>query len=472
MWWSSEAGLGPSRLARAVLVAGAALVAAFAVVVLVDPLPFCYSDGDTATWAMLVRRGVWLWRPLAGLPLDQSNYPPAYVALVAALSPSEAAIPRTGELVSAAAYGATALMVASVVRRAGRPEGARWAGLLVVGSGVAASYGAACLPDALGLALVTGGAVVAARRARGWPLGAGLLFAAGILVKHSLIAIPAGTIGWAVLGRGRTRGERAAGAAMGATAALVVVAVVTALGLWRPLVMWSMGRWELGNLVEKLAGWVGPLGAGIALALRGMARGGPASPEGDGAALTLGPFRGALVAALGWSLALGRIGSGSNYLLELVVVTSVLATATAPAARLFTLHALASVAQGAIWIGFLLASGLPSLRAERAAVAAVLAEDPRPALVEQSWFASRLGRAPVVIPFLAAQLHVAGLWDEAPFVELIARGELGRVILSFDLDAPPAGGHADRFSPAVLSALRGRYALRARRDGLYVYAPR
>jgi hypothetical protein len=332
---------------------------------------------------------------------------------------------------------------------------------------VAASYGAACLPDALGLLLVTGGAVVAARRVRGWPVVVGLLFAAGILVKHSLVAIPAGTIGWAVLGRGRTRRERIDGAVAAATTALVVSSVVTALGLWKPLVLWSMGRWELANLLEKLAGWIAPLGFGVAVALRAVVR-----PEVDSPALTLGPFRGALVAALVWALALGRIGSGSNYLLELVVVVSVLATATAPASPLYTLHALGSVIQGAIWLVFLLVSGIPQLRAERATVAAVLAEDARPALVEQSWFATRLGRPPVVIPFLAAQLEVAGLWSHRPFVEAVERGDFGRIVLSFDLDGEMTGGHADRFHPDVVRAMRGRYRRASRRGGLFVYAPR
>jgi len=286
-------GRRPDVVARTVIVAGVALVGVFALVLQFDWLPFCYSDGDTATWAWLVRRGVWLWRPLGGLPLDQSNYPPAYLVLVALLSPKERAIPSTGALLSFASYVLTALMVASVVRRAGRPEAARWAMLLVFASGVAACYGLTCLPDALGLMLVTAGATVTARRLRGWPLAAGALFAAGILVKHSLVAIPAGTIGWAVLAPGRTRRERLAGVAMGALAAALVAGVVTALDLWRPLVLWSMGRWELANLLEKLAGWVAPLGFGVAVAVRALVR-----REEDSAAVTLGPFRGALVACL------------------------------------------------------------------------------------------------------------------------------------------------------------------------------
>jgi len=150
----------------------------------------------------------------------------------------------------------------------------------------------------------------------------------------------------------------------------------------------------------------------------------------------------------------------------------VLATASAPASPLFTLHALGSVIQGGLWLVFLLVAGLPRLLAEREAVARALAEDPRPAIVEQSWFATRLGRPPVVIPFLAAQLEVAGLWSHQPLVDAVARGDFGRIVVSFDLEGETSGGHADRFHPVVLRAMRDRYRLLTRDAGLYVYAPK
>jgi hypothetical protein len=121
---------------------------------------------------------------------------------------------------------------------------------------------------------------------------------------------------------------------------------------------------------------------------------------------------------------------------------------------------------------------IPARRAEQAAARAALAGVDGPVLAEQTFWAAGAGRAPLVVPFLTTQLAAAGRWDPAPLVEAIERGTVERALLGFPLDADVANDrlsfHAERFPGAVLAALRARYVLERRADGvdLWVYRPR
>src|SRR5687767_11520265 len=72
--------------------------------VLWSPTPFHYADGDTATWIWLLRHGQDIYQAPAGLPVWQSNYPPLYLRLVAALTPRDDLILWTGGWVAMIAF--------------------------------------------------------------------------------------------------------------------------------------------------------------------------------------------------------------------------------------------------------------------------------------------------------------------------------------------------------------------------------
>lgn len=454
--------MSPSRLTPLLALSALCLAALWASA-LASPVPYLYSDGDTATWIWLLRHRAAIYAAPAGLPLWSTNYPPLYLRLVAWLAPSDGEVLRAGGLLSLLGFAlAAASVFASSAAIAGRRAGAQ-AALLLCGTLPVSYYAPACLPDALALGLGCLATTLVARRAPGWPLLAALLFATSALAKHSLIVLPAGVCGWALLREPRR------GVVLTACTGGLVALWLWRLDLFAPLFTWTLAPWRLRNLLAPFALWVLPLSAGVALALAMLRRAGELPDE---ARRALGPWAGALLCALPWTLALGRTGSGSNYTMELCAALAVLTCAAAArgvAPRLFAAHVVA-VAVLSLSIGtYYLARVLPAMRREMALTAATLAGTSGPVLAESTWYATALGRPPVVIPFLAAQLAQAGRWDPAPLLDGIRERHIEWLQLSFPLDGAPVGGQADRLVPGLLELARPRYRLAAHTDGVYLY---
>ena len=432
--------------------------------------PWEYAEGDCATWIWMLRHGESLYGAATGLAMRKSNYPPLYLGLVAQLAPSDGAILVTGRLVSLVGFSLAAAMVALCVRRATSSTGA--AGIAVALLGGAASFGqwgAICRPDALAVGLGAAGVTCVALRVRGWPLAAACCFAASLMAKQSLIIFPVGAIGWALLS------ERRRGLLLAVATAALVLAAVSLGNLWQPLVENSVARWELQRFLKNGLRYAVPLTAGIVLSL-GVFRRWPAlSEEARGVA---GPWLSVLLVALPWTASLGRVGASYNYLFELTVALSVLATLAAQTDRrgvLLLVHA-------SLGLFFTLSSGLeqvavtrPRAAAEMQAAQAALNGVGGDVLSEQSAYVLSSGRPDVVVPFLAARLSAVGRWDSRPLVQALLRGEIARVLLQFSIDDADAAGemeHRERFPSEVLSAIRARYELKRQAGELRIYEPR
>lgn len=436
------------------------------------PFPFEYAEGDTALWARLWRGGVDVYAGgLADLPLLRSNYPPLYLALLAALARGDDTLLLAGRLLSLAGFS-LALGCAGFV--AARASGARAAGvlsgLLLVALAQASLFGVTCRPDGLGLGLGVLGLTLVALQGRGAFALAGPCFAVALLCKHSLLVLPLGAGLWTL--------RRSLPRALG----LALATAVPFLGALFAFAGFSRGR--LAALLDMLLlGSAAPV-SGLTLVLNLLVLGPPLAPllwlalrpVSAGAAwrhdaTMVGPFRASLLVGLGWSAALARIGAAGNHLLELSVCAAVLASCAAFAAgrpdRLRLPLGVAALAS-AILAAQVLVHDVPLRRAQAQTAAAALAGVRGLVLCEQSFHA--LQHRQVVIPFLATQQARMGRWDPKPLVSAIADARIERVVLGSPLDRLATFG-SERIPEPVRAALLRRYRLLEQRGGLWIYGP-
>ena len=178
----------------------------------------------------------------------------------------------------------------------------------------------------------------------------------------------------------------------------------------------------------------------------------------------VGPYTfGALVSAL----AIGKVGSNSNYLLELAAAVSVICglalssltgngggprTAWRSVVTLALLALCGLVVQNRNPWHDLTAVTLER-EGEVAAVANLMAATPGPVLAD--WYMGclpQMGRHAYIEPFAFKQLSEAGKWDETPFVDAIGRREFGRILLNQRLGRPEGN-----WTAAQLEAMHANY---------------
>jgi hypothetical protein len=175
---------------------------------------------------------------------------------------------------------------------------------------------------------------------------------------------------------------------------------------------------------------------------------------------------------------LGRAGAHGQYVLELLVVGVVYLLATGgvrfPAGRqrlavaqlgLLLLYAPAFV---------LLEEGLWDRAAVRAApaVAGLLESAPGPVLSEQGSF-PLFARGEIHVQlFHFAALARQGQWDETPLLREAREGRLAWVVTEFPLEGERDDDGRERFTDALVLALREGYVRCATPGPYFVYAPR
>lgn len=394
-----------------------------------------------------------------------TNYPPLFLRLVAAVAPRDEGILTTGSLISLAGFWVTMALVGCCASQAtGDRRSGILAALLLGGTSSAAYHASSCAPDALGLCLVTAGVTWASLRLRGWPIGSGTLFALALITKHSLISLPVGTCLWALWRYPRS------GALLVLSFLVLVGSALGFGGLFRPLVLQTVAPWSLTNFLVK-ALWMIPLLPGMVISGRLIRTLGQLPQP---ARQVLEPWGAGFVATLLCIVSLGRVGSGANYLLELAVVCSLLTTvaATYQGGRFEQIVCPAVLLLfGLGWCGFHMGFLLPAMHREMQLVKSALEGKPGAVLAEHTWYTTALGRPPLIIPYLARQLALAGKWNPGPLLEVLRRGEVAHVVLSFPVEEDPVGGHADRLPPGALETIRAHYRLVAHTDGVFIYQP-
>ncbi len=405
------------------------------------------------------------------------NYPPTYLLLMAAGDDSLEATLRRGRLISLAASLVAALAVA-VLAALGSPGGAfqrAFGGIAAAGLFVALEpvrlWGGLARVDMFGLAAVMVG--VCALRIRGAPgrVIALLFFVLALWTKQSLIAAPLALV--VVIGARRPR------EALLWTSCALVMGLAGVFAMQRltgdrfffHVVTANQTAFSFDLLAHHLRLFVGlaaPLLPWVVLGL--------ASARAEDARRRF--LRVWLVFALFGLMSLGKTGSGTNYMLELFAILSVLAgtglAGLADFARRSRRRALIASAVLVVIVAVHppdLEEGRFSARLPRrdldleAGMAAVRAEVGRIDGDVVSWDMSLpvlAGKRLVYHPFVIPDLVRRGLFSDAALLTKIEAGELPLVVTSFDLDDAvrferEAGSLAPMFTERVLVALRRRY---------------
>jgi hypothetical protein len=463
----SKAATRSLAVVDALQLAAVATSLAFCMRALASRAPFEYGESDSATWAWMLRHGEPLYGPLAGLPMRFTHYPPLHLWLIARLATSDGAILPVARGLSLFGLALTALMARLCVARATGSARAGWsAALLLAGTCQLVYFGASGRGDLFGLGLGATAMTMLALRLPGWPLGSAVLFSLALLCKHNLVVLPVGALLWAAW-RHPWQAVR-----LGLGMSVLVGAVVWRLELWTPLVSWTHTGWRFSSFAWLLFGDVLPIAAALAVVVQ-LLRGWRRIPAH--AARVLEPWLVAAAVGCVWLLALGRVGSAANYLLEWLVAIAILSTAAAKL-RIVPgwqrLHVVSTSAQTLATLLPLLLVAMPRVEAELSAARRALASSSGPVLAERTWLATATGHPPVVIPFFARQLAQRHLWSEAPLLALARRRQLTQVLLDFSLDdAAVARDRRDRFSPELIALLRRGYVLSERVGELRIYVP-
>ncbi|NTU83612.1 MAG: hypothetical protein HGA45_30290 [Chloroflexales bacterium] len=306
--------------------------------------PLDYGEGPLLAQVEALRAGVPIWRLYAdpaATPYLIINYPPLYLLLTAALTPLAGSALSAGRLISLlAALGCVAAIaaLAGEGRRSigqSRSAGQRVASilrpslfvaLLLLTVPIVREWAALMRVDMLGVCLGLWGLVILVRAPRVTALRAalaGLLMAACLLTKPSLIAAPGAAALWLAW---RTLRAPAAMRREALVASLsLAMTLALAGGLAFGLLQWASGGWFALHVVAANANrWEAGLARGFwaqqialrwPLALAATITVAWALWRGRGGALLLAGLYtliGAVTAA-----GVGKVGAYSNYFLEL-----------------------------------------------------------------------------------------------------------------------------------------------------------
>lgn len=427
---------GPHPAFGATLAVAGAVAIAFWVWAIFLSQSFVYVEGDVTTWITLFRRHRFdeLYRSVIGAAYLRTNYPPLYLAAVAALAPSEALIPETGRILSlfGALWG-----LALIARLLQEATGSLWTGLRAaafLGLAMRTTHEvSACYPDAMAFGVAVTGSYLVSRRVRGWPIWAPICFAISCFIKHSLIVFPLGVLAWAVL----SRTERKKGLAAGFLLAVLIGVPLLSLGLWDPLVRQSAGRWDLQLFLKSMLMFVVPLCFGLFIAAAVLRRHREIPSE---IRTLLGPWVGVFLCGVPWLLAMGRIGSSPNYMYELQTAVAILLAVAWHLGwwpRLLSLHVFIVVGEAAGWMLGVVLWVVPAQRSAQESAAMLLKETaassaPRAPVViaDPSWLAIRNGFEPLLMPFLVGQQGHKRPGDIEPLYEALRQGKIDLILIS------------------------------------------
>lgn len=428
-----------------------------------------YAEGPLVGQVATLAAGGNIYRPGLDIPpYTISNYTPLYLLGLAALHPATGPQFWPGRLISTLATLASAVAIGLIIYTA---TGQRWpavaAGLLFLSLPYAMYWGSLYKTDPTALALSLWGLAVVVIRPRWWPL-AGVLWVLGVFTRQSygLVGPLAGVVYlWG------SAGPREAARLVGLMALLGAGLlagwqVATGGGFWFNVVTANANKWHLQTGLNFWAELATLLPMLLAIGLLAAATG----PRW---------LMAWLVAALVPGLLIFKIGSNTNYFLELVAGLVLAAGWLMSRGRWAVALPLLLAVQVVYWLPWWVAqvADLPA-RAQVAQVATELIRTtPGPILADQHMGAiTTAGRAIYYQPFIATQLAEQGLWDSAPMVAAIARGHFTIVLIASE-PGPEAKTDiiGQRWAPAMLSALDQSYKLdriaAAKNHKLYIYFP-
>ena len=254
----------------------------------------------------------------------------------------------------------------------------------------------------------------------------------------------------------------------------VGIAGVTAITLmwgfepWQHMLIYTTGTYSIMNLGWQFLSHVAPWTPLLSVAAYSVLRGRPEARSD--------PVWWYWCSALVWSFSAVRSGSSSAYFLDLHLATVMLvgpvlfsaggvfgdadqASPETPKPRrhrwlpwILAFQVIgANIAVGTVaWINLSRVSDITE------DLASICSEFPRPGpvLAEEASIAQACGHSALIHPFIMTSLSRRGLWDASDFETVVASGEIGTAVISFDPRQPVTGVHLDRWTLPVLSAFR------------------
>lgn len=473
-----------SYLAQSALVVLLCVLTAAAVVCVVDEVTAIgyryeldYGEAPLIDQAVRLTTGEPIYRvDLSTAPYTISNYPPGYIAALAAFVPWTGPAFWPGRLVSTASALTTALLIGLMLHHT---TGDRIAGVvggfLFLAWPYVALWSGLARIDHLALALSIGGLSVLVRWPRAsWSLWVGGLFlVAAIFTRQSYaLAAPAAACVWLWSAAGFKRALILGAWVAGLTAVLFgVLNAATAGGFFLHIVSANVNAffWETVNYralqIWELAGILVVLGV---VSLGVIRRWNPLYA-------LAAPY---LIGAVASAVTIGKTGSNVNYLLEFCAALALVGGIAVAVARRQPWQ----LAQAAVWVALALQAtslfrettlffpGELPARLHQGAdldrLAEVVREAKGPVLAdEQMGMITLAGQRLMLQPFEMTQLQVAGLWDEQPLLDDIRAGKFALILL---YDVPWL---KDRWTPGMFDAIDDAYRLSDVLANNRVYVP-
>ncbi len=464
--WSRPLAEGALVLTLALLALAAVICVAAQTANIGFPYQIDYGEAPLVDQAARLASGESIYQPdLTAPPYTISNYPPLYMATLAAFVPIAGEAFWPGRLVSALSALLAALFIGLIVLEATRDRvAAALAALFLLAWPIVVLWSGLARIDLLALALSLAGLWALVRWPKSWGglLGGGALLVAAIYTRQSYgLAAPAAACLWIWSVAGFRR-ALILGGFVAATAA-VLFAVATALTSggfylhivaanvnafsWQSVGYQAQYIWDLGGLLLMLG--VGSL----ALIRRWNPLYALAAPYLIGAMLS--------------ALTIGKIGANVNYLLELCAALALVVGVVVAAAHRsgvlgparFGLYALLAWQAATLLAGtFLRFPGeTPQRLRERAQLRQLellVAATDGPVLAdEQMGMVTLAGKRLALQPFEMTQLAADGLWDQQPLLDQIRSGTFDLIIL---YDRPWL---KERWTPEMFAAIDQAYRL-------------
>lgn len=191
--------------------------------------------------------------------------------------------------------------------------------------------------------------------------------------------------------------------------------------------------------------------------------------------------------AFGEALLCGKIGSAPNYLLSLVVATSLglgllvhtlikLATISLEWKTPCLFCLLAFVFQMFVtwhWPYTAEWYAHTPIKEDKQAgqyLMLQLKKSPDPVLTDLPGIAMLAGHRPVWQPFICTQLARQKLWDQTPFLQQIETRKFSKAVFKFDLNTPE--WDQESFSPEFITAIQRNYIFKQKIGRFFIYEPK
>jgi hypothetical protein len=439
-----------------------------------------YAEAPLVDQALRLAEGQNIYRPaIATPPYTISNYPPLFIVVLAPLAKLFGPAFWQGRLISALCAWLAALFLGKIIYHHTRDRLAAWVtGMVFLACPYVVQWSSLVRVDFLAMALSVAALYYLTQWPQSWKrfaLGALLLTAAIFARQSYALAAPAAAVVWLLL-RDWRRALLLGGVVGGLSFVLFVgLDLVTRGGFYYNIVTANINEFSLQRLMGQLkilsdtALILLLIGAASIFLIPRRSRTWPlVAPYLFGAGLA--------------SLTIGKIGSNTNYFLELCAALSLSAGALIAFGRtnqkayiVRAIVLLCLIYQTQVFLRTTLVKQVGSLRywfnmySDQVVLSEIVAGTAGPVLADDGMGMIVLnGRHLVLQPFEVTQLARAGKWDQTPLIESIERREYPLILIHYykgnDI-------HQERWTKEMLDAIEKNYTVTETCADEHLYRP-